>query len=259
MKICSATTVLQLFVLVLPATRAQSAYSTRLVEGYDYYRCDPAQINALGNLFRSLDTDIPLAIVEVMKGFASEYGYPSFFKSQGNIVPVRSTFEKLVYHERVPLEGHKENIRIICVNYADAETEHWYASWLSHDRELHDIGSGAGPDRIGVSLTKSRELLLFPTFWELKVSADENDCPRIIKRRDRARAIPNTTQLARNQIGVLVQQLVNKYIHLQEVNLEESFVIDDCIGLASEQQPLNAMNYAMLVSGTYDIICFRTH
>ena len=247
-------------VLATFAFIASATVYTAEIDTYEFHRCDNSQVVTLNTLFEHLEIALPLTITEMQKGSASQHGYSAFFKSDTNIPYATSILEKLIYRDRIPLaDDTLHRIRLVCVSADDEETKGWYNAWLaSHTRQLQQVGFGAGPDRIGLSVEDSADVLLFPTFWALHEQAGEEDCPRVVQRRGRPRAVPNTTQLARNQVGVIVLQLLNKYLLDVPGSLlmEEVFVINECIELRAEEQRSNAMNYAMLVSGECCILPF---
>ena len=189
------------------------------------------------SLLKEIRDDLPTIHAEANTGTSSPYGFKSFFSSNMAITTVTSTFLKLSELERIPINGELKTITFVCLEPDNPETLPIYNQLIAQQPR------GAGYNNFGTEI-----IYILPFFFkELLRSPEPYRCP--IFRRSRIPAINGDDILSSSQYGILIHELIDKYLHLDHQNDHEAYDLRDCIRLSQERQVQNAANYDMFAAG----------
>ena len=197
--------------------------------------CTDIQTSTLNSLFDDINHDIPTILNSITQGLASPNGFPALFKTEANIAPVTTLFQRIGNRDRLNTGVIRYSVLFTCVNPGERYTSQMFQYSLQN------------PDVPAASDSKNNDIFIFPLFWELLRGPSYTQCPGI----EGNRALPNDGRLVASQYGTIVHELADKYLHFGESREHwtasvESYSVQDAIDLSAEDSLQNAQNHALL-------------
>ncbi|KAL8728162.1 MAG: hypothetical protein Q9181_005436 [Wetmoreana brouardii] len=188
------------------------------------------------SLLREIGEDLPTIIAEANTGTSSEYGFKSLFTSNDAVPAVTANYGKLSESESVLVAGRSQQVTFVCIEPDDPVTAITYNHMLATEPRAAAF-SDFGTERI----------YLAPLFFAgLMRNPEPYRCP--VFRRSRM-AINSDDILGTTQYGIIIHELMDKYLHLNDLVHAEKYDIRECIKLPPDQQLQNAENYNFYASG----------
>lgn len=229
-------------VALLITCLAQDVVSDDATGGPDYIisgcgkEVPGSKATLLRSLLNEIRDDLPIILVEANTGTSSPYGFKSLFSSNDAITAVTSTFLKLSDLERVSINGELKTITFVCLGQDNQQTISTY------NQLIREQPRGAALNEFGTEI-----IYILPFFFkELLRNPEPYRCPIF---RGRVPAINGDDILASSQYGTLIHELVDKYLHQDQLNDREVYDLRDCIRLSPKRQLRNGANYDMFASG----------
>ncbi|KAL8717821.1 MAG: hypothetical protein Q9225_004976 [Loekoesia sp. 1 TL-2023] len=153
----------------------------------------------LVSLLREIGEDLPTIIVYANTGTSSDYGFKSLFTSNDAVPVVTANYGKLSDAESVLIDGRATQITFVCFEPGDPVPDSVYHTISTQPR-------GAAFNEFG-----SEKIYLTPFFFNhLRRSPEPYRCP--IFRRSHI-AINGDDILGTTQYGVIIHELMDKYLH----------------------------------------------
>ena len=189
----------------------------------------------LMSLLQEIGGDLPAIVTEANTGFDSPYGFTSLFTSNDAIPDVTANFARLSNAENVTINGNLRQITFVCLEPGDpitASTFHYALTTQPRGVAFNEFGS---------------ELIyLTPLFFDgMMRNPAPYRCP--IFRRNRV-VVNWDDILGATQYGTIIHELVDKYLHPDDLDFQEKYDLRDCIRLSEDQQLINAENYNLFAS-----------
>ncbi|KAG8525624.1 uncharacterized protein KY384_009268 [Bacidia gigantensis] len=236
------TTLLLILLASHSRAQAQDPKANDITNNGDYLiaRCGKGiqggKADQLISLLRSIGGDLPTINVEANLGEDSIYGFKSLFTNNENIAAVTETYGKLSDAETVVVNGQATRVTFVCLELGDFTTASIYNTILTNQRRA------AAFNEFG-----SEKIYLTPFFFEvLKRNPEPYRCPLFRKNRI---AVNFDDILGTTQYGIIIHELVDKYLHFENLLQAEVYDLKDCIKLSADQQLKNAENFNMFASG----------
>lgn len=192
------------------------------------------------SLLREIGGDLPTIIAIANTGTSSEYGFKSLFTSNDAVPTVTANYGKLSESESVIVGGRASRITFVCLEPGDPVT----ASAYNYAMETQP--RGAAYSEFG-----SEKIYLTPFFFNhLRRNPEPYRCPIFRKTHI---AINGDDILGTTQYGVIIHELMDKYLHFNDLGQAEKYTVRECINLPPDRQLQNAENYNLFASGEFQI------
>ena len=188
------------------------------------------------NFLRELGGDLPRIIIEAQSGSRSPYGFKALFTSDQSIPVVTAAFSNISDTASFP-NPRKEQITFVCLEPGDPFTSQIY----------HFVNS-THPS-LAFNEFDSPNIYLCPSFFDGTAPRPKPyHCP--LFRRD---AIARNADdiLSTTQYGIIIHELIDKYLHPHFLNQSEYYNLRECMKLPQAQQLQNAENYNFFASCEY--------
>ena len=193
----------------------------------------------LVSLLREIGEDLPTIIVEANTGTSSEYGFKSLFTSDDAVPAVTANYGKLSESENVLVRGRASQVTFVCLEPGDPVTASIYNSILA-----------AEPRATASSQFNSEKIYLTPFFFsQLRRNPKPYRCPLF---RKTYVAINGDDILGTTQYGIIIHELIDKYLHFSGLDQPEKYNLRECMSLPADQQLQNAQNYNHFASGKFE-------
>ena len=197
------------------------------------------------SLLEEIDRDLPTILGEANRGTDSPYGFSTWFKTNENIEAVTRELMEVqqapdvpimvtIAPDKTPAIPHIP-LTFVCINEDDQIFKPYYDYCMQRNGDLKTTG---------YSIWGTQLVIICPYFWDYSRLPAPELCPRVdTKGKFRAAAA-----LGWNQYGLLMQQMIEKYLHESKGGLDEVYTAQSMINLPAEKQIDNPGNYDMFAS-----------